>query len=170
MFKRLLPLLVFFPITGFANPPATPSELIQELMSIWRTGDTASLQEIFADDAVYVDTPNNVRLVGLEQAAGYVTHIHSWATDVEVEVGHVMESDDGASAEWVMRATQSAPIGALVPIATNRPVTITGITVIQTRNGKIVRAADYLDALGFVLQLGATVELPGGTKLGELSE
>jgi hypothetical protein len=37
--------------------------------------------------------------------------------------------------------------------------------MIEVADGMIVRAADYIDTLGFVLKLGATLELPGGVRL-----
>ena len=60
-----------------------------------------------------------------------------------------------------MTAVQSNPIPGGVPVATNKRIKIQGATLIHVEDGKIVRAADYLDALGFVLQLGSEVALPG---------
>lgn len=34
--------------------------------------------------------------------------------------------------------------------------------VVELRDGRIARAADYIDVVGFVVQHGAQVELPGG--------
>jgi hypothetical protein len=44
-------------------------------------------------------------------------------------------------------------------------MTIKGATLVRVEAGKITRAADYLDALGFVLQLGSEVALPGDVVL-----
>ena len=75
----------------------------------------------------------------------------------------VVETD--AVAEWTMTAIQSEPIPGRVPVATGNPITLNGVTLIHVDGGKITHAADYLDALGFVLQLGSEVALPGGIVL-----
>jgi hypothetical protein len=65
-----------------------------------------------------------------------------------------------------MRGVQDRPIAGRVPVATGRSFAIRGATLIEMKDGRIRRAADYIDVLGFVLQLGARVELPGGVVLG----
>jgi hypothetical protein len=37
--------------------------------------------------------------------------------------------------------------------------------VVELRDGRIARAADYIDVLGFVVQLVGRVELPGGVAI-----
>ena len=37
--------------------------------------------------------------------------------------------------------------------------------IIHVKDGLITKAIDYLDSLGFLVQLGAKVELPGGVVL-----
>lgn len=72
---------------------------------------------------------------------------------------------DCAVAEWTMTAVQDRPIPGRVPVATDRRVEIRGVTLVEVRDGRITRAADYLDALGFVIQLGGRVALPGGASI-----
>jgi hypothetical protein len=104
-------------------------------------------------------------LTGLDAASAYVGHLHTWASEVELEVTEIVATESRAVAAWTMTAIQSGPIPGGVPVATNRPVELRGITMIEVADGMIVRAADYIDTLGFVLQLGATLELPGGVRL-----
>jgi len=131
-------------------------------MQIWETGDATRLGEIATSDLVYDDIPNGERFEGLDEARRYVAHVHSWASQVTIAVTAVHGGPDGAAAEWVMRGIQDRPIAGRVPVGTNRPFTLKGVTVVEVRDGRITRAADYIDVLGFVLQLGARVELPGG--------
>ena len=37
-----------------------------------------------------------------------------------------------------------------------------GVTIIEMEGGRIIRAADYVDTLPMMLQLGGRVEMPGG--------
>jgi hypothetical protein len=41
-------------------------------------------------------------------------------------------------------------------------VVLNGVTIIEMDGGRIRRAADYIDVLPLVLQLGGKAELPGG--------
>ena len=56
-------------------------------------------------------------------------------------------------------------MGERVPEASGREIVLNGVTVIEVEGGRILRAADYLDALPMVLQLGGRVEYPGGAVL-----
>ena len=132
------------------------------LMSLWESGDVEELTGLFWPDAVYDDFPNQIQYRGLEEIAGYVEHVHSWATGVTVGVTGLHASETGAVAEWVLSAIQDRPIPGQVSVATGREVVLNGVTIIEMEGGRIRRAADYIDVLPLVLQLGGRVELPGG--------
>lgn len=159
--------LLAIPILVMAVPGCGPEadlaeQRVRQLMQIWETGDASRLAEIASPELVYDDIPNGQRYEGLDGAQRYVGHVHSWASQVTIAVTAVHGGPDGAVAEWVMRGFQDRPIAGRVPAGTNRPFELNGATVVEVRDGRIIRAADYLDVLGFVLQLGAQVELPGG--------
>ena len=142
----------------------------RQLMRIWETGDSGVLDEIASPDIVYDDVPNGERFEGLDGVRRYVGHVHSWASQVEITVVAVHSGSDGAVVEWVMRGVQNRPIPGRVPLATNRPFELKGVTLVVLRDGRITRAADYIDVLGFVVQLGSRVELPGGVVIPPDSE
>lgn len=164
--RQVISLAALLALAGCTADVGSESErLVRELMGVWGSGDVSVLERIMAEDVVYEDVPNGVILEGVDGAAGYVGHVHTWASGVTMEITRVAAGPDSATAEWVMRAVQSSPIPGRVPVATGAAVEIHGLTTIDVRRGRIVRAADYLDALGFVLQLGAEVTLPGGVRL-----
>ena len=68
--------------------------------------------------------------------------------------------------EWTFTAKQTGPIRRKVPIATNKEIQINSVIIIVTKGNLIIKTTDYLDALGFVIQLGSKVELPGGVIIG----
>lgn len=164
--RWLLFLLPFVPLACAAPPRPDAPHKARELLAVWQSGDTAPIDTLFADSAVYDDLPNNVQYRGSTEIAGYVAHVHGWARDVRFDILAVHGDHTFAVVEWVMHAVQDRPIGRRVPVATNRAIELHGATLVEVRDGRITRAADYLDALGFVIQLGATVTLPGGTILG----
>jgi len=143
----------------------SPENLVIELMTVWESGEADRLAELMSADVVYDDIPNGISLRGIGASIAYITHVHKWASNFEISVNRSFGSDTDAVAEWTMTAIQSDPIPGRVPVATNRSITLRGATLIHVEDGRIARAADYLDALGFVLQLGSEVTLPGDVVL-----
>lgn len=150
--------------------PAGPSPLLNEneiaartVMSLWETGEVEELATLFYSDAVYDDFPNQTQYRGLEEIAGYITHVHDWADAASMSVTDVHVSESGAVVEWVFSAVQDRPIGTRVPVATGRDVLLNGVTILVIDGGRIRRAADYMDVLPLVLQIGAEVHMPGGS-------
>ena len=62
--------------------------------------------------------------------------------DTMVEANAVFENGDVAVAEWKLRATNIVPFGAA---RLRDRVSLSGASVIQTRNGRITRWFDYYD-------------------------
>lgn len=148
------------------SPAVARNELtIRTLLALWESGDVDALADVFSPQAVYDDFPNQTQYQGIQEIAGYVAQVHSWADAVTMSVTAVHASETGAVAEWMFSAVQTGPIGTRVPVATGRDVVLNGVTIIETADGRITRAADYIDALPLVLQLGAEVRMPGGSIL-----
>jgi len=142
------------------------SEVIaRTMLSIWESADTAAVLELFWPEAVYDDFPNQIQYQGVAEIASYLTHVHSWGTGVYMNVTQVHASETSATAEWVLSVIQDKPMGELVPEATGREVVLNGVTIIEIEGGLITRAADYVDIVPMVLQLGGRIEYPGGTVL-----
>ena len=149
-----------------ANPRAYESEtLVRTMLSIWETADTAAVLELFRPDAVYDDFQNQIQYQGQAEIASYLTHVHGWGTNILMNVTQVHASEDGATAEWVPSAIQDKPLGERFPEATGREVILNGVTIIELEGGLISRAADYIDGVPMILQLGGRVEYPGGAVL-----
>lgn len=136
--------------------------VMRSLMEAWEAADTATLIELFRPDAVYDDFPNQVQYRGLDEIVGYVSHVHSWGTAINMDVTAVHASEDGAVAEWLFTAIQDRPMGQVVPEATGREIVLNGVTIIELEGGAITRAADYIDTTPLILQVGGRIELPGG--------
>lgn len=152
-------------LAGCGQTPDLPEQRARQLMAIWESGDSGTLGEIASPEMVYDDLPNGERFEGLDGVRRYIGHVHSWAGQVQITIAAVHSGPDVAVAEWVMRGVQDRPIPGRVPVATNRAFELKGATLIELREGRIARAADYMDVLGFVVQLGGRVELPGGVAI-----
>ncbi|MGE0352141.1 MAG: nuclear transport factor 2 family protein [Gemmatimonadales bacterium] len=164
LFMALVSVAACGPAPGPAG--ADPETLARGLMAVWESGDTRGLDTLTAERIRYDDVPNGMRLGGREAVRAYIDQVHAWADNVSITIDTVTSGPTAATIEWTMHAVQDRPIPGRVPVATNRTVTLRGATIVEVADGRIVRAADYLDTLGFLLQLGAKVELPGGVTLG----
>lgn len=141
--------------------------LLNDLMKLWETGDTFITKNLFAKNCEYIDMANNRTLNGIDEANRYISHVHKWGTNIQMKVRKMNASKEMGYVEWTFMAVQSNPIEGRVPIATNKKINLNGVTIVEFKNGKILRASDYMDILGFVVQLGSRVELPGGVVIGE---
>ena len=135
---------------------------IRSLMALIGSSNADDVAGLFHPDAVYDDYANQRQYRGLEEIAGYITGGTRWATGVSMDVLSVHVSDSVAVAEWVFTGIQDRPVGSLLPVVTGREVVLNGVTIIEMEGGRIRRAADYVDALQLVLQLGGEVRMPGG--------
>jgi len=148
------------------NPILERNEFtVQALMSAWASADTALILDLFWPEATYDDFPNEVTYEGLQEIVGYVTGVHEWGDDIYMNAGLVHVSESGAVAEWTFSAVQRRPMGDLITEGTGREVVLNGVTIVEIVDGRILRAADYMDTAPLMLQLGARIELPGGTVL-----
>lgn len=161
-FLTALFVVMSFPLTAWsAGPSPSPRDLAERLMETWESGKISDIEELFAPDATYDDVPNGRLLVGHEEIAGYVQHVHAWASEIEIELTAVHAGPTSAAAEWIMSAIQDRPIPGRVPVATNRRIELRGLTLVECEDGRIRRAADYIDVASFVMQLGGRLVLPG---------
>lgn len=135
---------------------------VRTLMAAWESADVALIEDLFLPQATYDDYPNQHTYRGVQEIVAYVNTLHAWADDVLMNVGQVHVTGNGAVAEWVFSAVQARPMGNQVPVATGNEVVVNGVTIIEIRDGRILRAADYTDAASMMLQIGARIELPGG--------
>ena len=143
------------------------TKLAKDQMALWETGDTLKTHEIFADSCTYEDVANNQTFNGVNGVKKYISHVHNWVSNIKMKIRNLKISDDIGYVEWTFTAIQTSPIKGIVLIPTNKQIILNGVTLIKFRDDKIKDAKDYMDVLGFVLQLGSKVELPGGVTLSK---
>ena len=157
-------LLLFLPRPAWAQEGVTESA-VRTLLGVWESGDIGSLDDLFLPDAVYVDRPNDRVLTGLAGIKRYISHVHSWASEIVIEIRSVRAAEGFGVAEWNMSGVQDRPIPGRVPVATGQAFTITGTTIVEVEGQRISRAVDYIQVVPLILQLGGRIELPGGAVL-----
>lgn len=171
MKKHVIAVLVLALLTASCNRSG-PSPLVQEnevlarmLMADFQSGDVSNLSGMFYPIAVYDDYSNQNEYKGLREISGYVKSIQAWGNDITMNVNAVHASETGATVEWTLSAEQMRPIPGTISVATGNQVQVNGVTVLEISKHLIMRAADYMDDLGLVLQLGGQVHMPGGMVL-----
>ncbi|MFC1628907.1 ester cyclase [Gemmatimonadota bacterium] len=153
-------------LSGCTSGPSVPEDLGRALIAVWESGAVEDLDEIIAIDSAYEAAQQGYVYEGIDAIKGYVGHVRMFASDLRVEVLSVNSTKTTAVLEWEMTGVQTQPIPGRVVVATNRNFSIKGVTLVEVEGGLIKTATDYMDVLGFVIQLGARVELPGGVVLG----
>jgi len=171
MRKHVIAVLALALLTASCNRSG-PSPLLQEnevlarmLMTDFQSGDVSNLSGLFYPTAVYDDYSNQNEYKGLQEISGYVKRLQSWADDITLSVNAVHASETGVTVEWTLSAVQARPIPGTIGVATENQVQVNGVTVLEVSRHLITRAADYMDDLGLVLQLGGQVHMPGGMVL-----
>ena len=176
--KQILVILVFLVVNLSCNTQEQKvnsstvktnhvKELGEDLMLLWETGDTLKTVKIFSKESTYTDVANNQVFSGIGEVNKYISHIHNWASEIKMTTRNIKVSDKFGYIEWTLNARQTRPIEGRIPLATNNSITLNGVSLIEVRDGKIGKASDYMDVLGFVIQLGSKIELPGGIVIGE---
>ena len=161
----ILVCLLIVPIQSCCEKSSIPELLGRELIGIWQNGNIEDLNAILSENVVYEAAQQNHTYKGFEQFGSYVGHVSKFAKDLKIEVISVNSSKSTATVEWIMTGIQDRPIPGRVTIPTNKEFMVKGVTLIEVEDGLITKAIDYMDVLGFVIQLGARVELPGGVVL-----
>jgi len=146
---------------GAAEAP-TPEEqaeqLVRDLFAVWGSHDLDRLDALFAADGVYEDVPPQITYRGPEKIKGFLTAIWGWAPDIELNLTSVAVAGDRAVAEWIMTGTQTGPIGPIP--ASGKEFSVRGASVIELRDGKILRNSDYYDLASLVTQFGVRYAAP----------
>lgn len=135
------------------------------LISDFQSGDASNVSGIFAPTAVYEDNSSAREYQGLREIAGYIGSVQSWADGIVMTINEMQVWKTGAVIEWSLSAVQHRPIPGVVATVTGHEVVVNGVTVLEITDHRITRAADYMDDLTMMLQMGGELHMPGGVVL-----
>jgi steroid delta-isomerase-like uncharacterized protein len=130
-------------------------DLWTEFESVYSKLDYSGVASLYASDAVFVDPIG--RHEGREAIGAYFEEADKPFSHISVETSQLIEEGNVAVAEWVWRATNTAPMlmpdGTEIP-ATHKPVELPGVSIVSVRDGKISSHRDYFDNASVMSQLG----------------
>jgi len=131
--------------------------IVRRLFDEFYTGHVAAADEIFASDVVVHDTATGDRrgTEGLKQRQQAQL---AGTPDFQMTLEDVIAEGDRVAYRWTMRATDTSGFMGRPP--TNKPTTMTGITILRFADGKIVEGWHNYDMLGLLQQFGV-IPMPG---------
>jgi steroid delta-isomerase-like uncharacterized protein len=122
---------------------------------VWNEGKTQTIYDLMDENGIAVgqDKPGVV-IRGPREFEMFVNRIRGAFPDQKITLEDAFGADDKAVIRWSAVMTHTGDqLG--IP-ATNKRVKVTGISIAQFENGKIVRGWDNWDQLAMQQQLAAT--------------
>jgi len=121
---------------------------------VWNQGKLETVHELLSPDAIAIgQAGSGVELRGPKDFVPLVERIRSAFPDIKVEVEDTFGADDKVVLRWSASMTHRGD--SLGIAASGKSVRLTGITIVEIVNGKIVAGWDNWDQLGMLEQIGA---------------
>jgi steroid delta-isomerase-like uncharacterized protein len=134
------------------------SELIDRFLAGW-SHDLETLLPVFADDIIYYDAPLHAQMNGKVELRNFAQAFFTTFPDVEFTLAAPpVLSGNRAAVAWRVTGTQK---GQFLDIpASSKTMDIMGVSMMECRDGKVVRNADYWDLATLLRQIGHLPALP----------
>lgn len=122
----------------------------------WDERDPEKGMSVIAEDCVFVDVPRNEKQYGPD---GYRKDYERWRAafpNGRVIITNVVAQGDWVVVEFTNSGTNTGPLKSATGEfpATNRTVEILYCSVMQIKNGQVVKGRDYYDVSSILSQLG----------------
>jgi len=131
----------------------TQSEMVfREYLTTWNTHDLDKMASFFTDDCVYENLASGHVYRGKDSLKAWAKMTFEIIPDFKVDAASLFVSGDWLACEWVMTGTQTGNAPDLP--ATGKSFRVRGSSIVQLKDGKILRNADYWDWATFMHQLG----------------
>ncbi len=121
--------------------------------AVWNERKLEILDEVVAADYVRHDPAFTGEVRGPEGFKQYVMAMCTPFPDARISIEDVIAEGELMAMRWTFTGKQSGDFLGIP--ASGKELTLTGISIIRTRDGKIVEGWDGYDALGMLRQLGA---------------
>jgi steroid delta-isomerase-like uncharacterized protein len=131
---------------------AAEEQLVAEYRAAWNAHDVDKVMTFFTDDCEYEDAIMREVVRGKPEMRAYLVEWLAVFPDLSFEVKNHYVGPEGGGAEFTFSGTHTNPVMGLP--ATNKPFTVRGASILELRDGKIRREADYWDAASFMTQIG----------------
>ena len=142
------------------------TEIVKQYLAAWNAHDSEALLALFTDDCVYEDVALGRLEQGKERVRFLVESVFVDLADFRMEVRSAFGAGDWGATEWVMtgRFVHSTVPGLA---ASGKSFAVRGATILELRDGKILRNSDYIDLPAFLRQTGARATDRASVRTGE---
>lgn len=122
---------------------------------VWNKGRAEAIDEMFAEDGIAhgLSDEMGAPLRGPEHFKAFHQNFRAALPDIEVIVEDTVAEGDKVAARCTVRATHQGE--GLGVAATNKPVEITGMSIVRIKDGKIVEGWNNFDFMKLYQQIGA---------------
>ena len=120
---------------------------------VWSTGNVDALDEIADPDIIY-HLPPGPDIIGLTAYKRHAADLRKAFSSFEFTFHeHIMEGDTDA-VRYTLRGAHTGPLPGMPVPPTGKHVTMTGLSMVRTVNGKAAEQWNYTDQIGLMEQLG----------------
>ena len=120
---------------------------------VWNQGRMETIDELFPADAVLWGTGRpDASSKGPAEFKEFYKALRGACPDIRITVEEVVQEGDMAFARWTARMTHTGE-GLGMP-ATNRAMTLAGMSACRAKDGKLAEGWNVWDQLGMVRELG----------------
>jgi predicted ester cyclase len=125
-------------------------------------GNLNAMDEIVTE-GVILHRPPQPDIKGLEAYKQMIAGMRKAYPDLKFTIDELIMEGNTSALRWSFRGTHMGQSPSLPIPPTGKKVTLTGLIMIRTVNGKAVEEWEYLDMLGLMQQLGVAPPMgPGG--------
>lgn len=133
-----------------ATPESPNQELLMRDIEMWNTGNTDTVDEIYAADATYTDPMGKVH--DRDSYVEYIDMIRSAFPDFHVEVEEVFESDATVGCRYTVSGTLEGTYRGFEP--TGESFELHGIAMSHIEDGQIVASWNATNSMAIAQQTG----------------
>jgi steroid delta-isomerase-like uncharacterized protein len=129
-------------------------KITQETFAAWNAHDPDRYVESITDDYVWESDSFPFPIRGRDAVKTVMKMYFAAFPDLKFEIEASVASGNHVAKAWIATGTHKGEFLG-VP-ATNKPVSLRGCTMIELKDGKIVKSTAYTDRMALIQQLGVT--------------
>lgn len=142
-------------------------QLLERLMQLWNSHDTASAAEIYAPNYVGIDVTDHTRVNGPEGVGKQLERFYRAFPDLVFKAEETVFEENRAVMYWTARGTHHGMLLNIPP--TGRRVRVNGVSMLRIESGKIVHATHLWDMAALLRMIGLLPELEKRAPLDPIS-
>jgi steroid delta-isomerase-like uncharacterized protein len=122
---------------------------VADVLDYWNTANIPGILTFYDEGITWRNVALEETYQGKEQVEEFLERLYTAFPDLSFTVSHKIARGNNVAEQWLLKGTHKGPFLG-VP-ATNRPVEIPGMSMIEMREGRFLRDTFYFDA-GIVMR------------------